>query len=31
MFDEVTLKVGCAYPLQKIFHTDVKLISAWPG
>jgi hypothetical protein len=30
-FDEVTLKAGCTWPLKKIFHSDVKLISAWPG
>jgi hypothetical protein len=30
-FDEVTLKAGCVWPLKKIFHSDVKLISAWPG
>jgi hypothetical protein len=30
-FDEVKLEAGCVWPLKKIFHSDVKLISARPG
>jgi hypothetical protein len=30
-FDEVKMKVGCAWPLKKIFKSDVKLVSAGPG
>jgi hypothetical protein len=30
-FDETTLKAGCAWPLKKIFRSEVKLISAGPG
>jgi hypothetical protein len=30
-FDEVNLKAGCAWPLKKIFRSEVKLISANPG
>ena len=31
MFDEVTLKAGCVWPLKKIFRTDVELVSAGRG
>jgi hypothetical protein len=31
MFDEVTLKAGCVWPLKKIFRTDVRLVSVGPG
>jgi hypothetical protein len=30
-FDEVSLKVGCAWPLKKIFRSNVELLSAGPG
>ena len=30
-FDEVKMKVGCVWPLKKIFKSDVKLVSAGPG
>jgi outer membrane biosynthesis protein TonB len=30
-FDEVKMKVGCTWPMKKIFKSDVKLVSAGPG
>jgi hypothetical protein len=30
-FDEMNLKVGCAWPLKKIFRSTVKLLTVGPG
>jgi hypothetical protein len=30
-FDEVKMKVGCTWPMKKIFKSNVKLVSAGPG